>query len=55
MDSSRIESLGQALLPSIGPRLSGGPGILSVSDWAIAHYESWGIDAKRENYGTRRG
>ncbi len=55
MDSSRVEALGQALLDSIGPRLTGSPGMTSASDWAIAQYKSWGIDAKRENYGTWRG
>lgn len=33
--------------------------MLAASDRAIAQYKSWGIDAKRENYGTwcgwRRG
>ena len=29
--------------------------ILAASDWAINQYKSWGIDAKRENYGTWRG
>ena len=55
MDSSRVEPLGQALLDSIGPRLTGIPGLTSASGWAIAQYKSWGIDAKRENYGTGRG
>ena len=55
MDSSRVEPLGQALLDSIGPRLTGSPGMLAASDWAIALYTSWGIDARRENYGTWRG
>ena len=55
MDSSRVEPLGQALLDSIGPRLTGSPGMLAASDWAIAQYTSWGIEAKRENYGTWRG
>ena len=52
MDSSRVEALGQALLDSIGPRLTGSPGMLAASDWAIAQYKSWGIDATRENYGA---
>lgn len=55
MDSSRVEALGQVLLDSIGPRLTGSPGMLAASDWAIAQYKAWGIDAKRENYGTWRG
>ena len=55
MDSSRVEALGQALLDSIGPRLTGSPGMTAASDWAIAQYTSWGIEARRENYGTWRG
>jgi hypothetical protein len=54
-DSPRVEALGQAILDSIGPRLTSSPGMTSASDWAIAQFKSWGIDAKRENYGTWRG
>ena len=50
-----VQKLGQALLDSIGPRLTGGPGLTSASDWAIAQYKSWGIDARRDQYGTWRG
>lgn len=32
-------ALGQALLDSIGPRLTGSPGMTSASDWAIAPYK----------------
>jgi hypothetical protein len=55
MDSSMVQKLGQALLDSIGPRLTGSPGMTAASDWTIAQYKSWGIDAKREQYGTWRG
>ncbi len=55
MDSSHVQQLGQALFDSIGPRLTGSPNIKAASDWAISQYKSWGIDAKRENYGTWRG
>ena len=55
MDSSHVQQLSQALFDSIGPRLTGGPGIRSASDWVINTYKSWGIDAKREDYGTWRG
>ena len=55
MDSSRVQQLGQALFDSVGPRLTGSPGIKAASDWAINQYKSWGIDAKREQYGTWRG
>ncbi len=55
MDSSHVKQLAQALFDSVGPRLTGSPGLLAASNWAIAQYKSWGIDAKRENYGTWRG
>src|SRR5262245_61112509 len=55
MDSSHVQSLGQVLFDSIGPRLTGSPGILSASDWVISKYKSWGIEARRDVYGTWRG
>ena len=55
MDSSHVQQLSQALLDSIGPRLTGSPELRAASDWAISQYKSWGIDAKREQYGTWRG
>ncbi len=55
MDSSHVQQLAQALFDSVGPRLTGSPGLLAASNWAIGQYKSWGIDAKRENYGTWRG
>lgn len=55
MDSSRVPQLAQALLDSVGPRLTGSPGITAASDWAIQQYRSWGIEARREQYGTWRG
>ena len=55
MDSSHVQQLAQTLFDSIGPRLTGSPGITSASDWVIKMYKSWGIDARREPYGTWRG
>jgi hypothetical protein len=55
MDSSHVEKLSQTLFDSIGPRLTGSPGIKAASDWVIGMYKSWGIDARREQYGTWRG
>src|SRR5436190_8556959 len=55
MDSSHTQSLAHVLFDSIGPRLTGSPGITSASDWVIKMYKSWGIDARREQYGTWRG
>lgn len=55
MDSSHVQSLSQALFDSVGPRLTGSPGLLAASNWVIGQYKAWGIDAKREQYGTWRG
>src|SRR5689334_1093464 len=55
MDSSQVQPLAQALFDSVGPRLTGSPGLLAASNWIIGKYKSWGIDAKREQYGTWRG
>src|SRR6476659_6069674 len=55
MDSSHVQKLAQTLFDSIGPRLTGSPGLTAASDWVIKMYKSWGIDARREQYGTWRG
>ena len=55
MDSSMTEKLAQVLFDSIGPRLTGSPGFASASDWVVSQYKSWGIDARRDVYGTWRG
>ena len=38
MDSSQIQPLAQALFDSVGPRLTGGPGLRAASDWIIHTY-----------------
>ena len=55
MDSSRTWPLAQALLDSIGPRLTGTPQQKSGNEWLVRTYRSWGIDARNETYGTWRG
>src|ERR687895_949034 len=55
MDSSQTYQLAQALLDSVGPRLTGTPGQRAANEWAIAKYRSWGIVARAEQYGTWRG
>ena len=55
MDSSHVQQLSQTLFDSIGPRLTGSPGIRAASDWVVNQYRSWGIEARREEYGTWRG
>jgi len=55
MDSSQTYPLSQALFDSIGPRLTGSPAYKAGSDWLIAKYQAWGIQAHAEQYGTWRG
>ncbi len=55
MENSHAYSLAQALLDSVGPRLTGSPGHRSANDWAVAMYQKWGISARNEQYGTWRG
>jgi len=58
-DQSQLYSLGQELLDSIGPRLTGTAQQRRANDWALAWYRKWGIPAHSEQYGTwmdwRRG
>ncbi len=54
-NNSQLKPLAHELLDDIGPRLVGTPQMQAASDWAIAKYKSWGIDAKRENWGQWRG
>ena len=56
MDSSHAQTLAQVLFDSLGPRLTGSPGMEAAQDWAVSIYKSWGIvDARKEQYGTWRG
>jgi hypothetical protein len=58
-ERSQAARLSQTLLDSIGPRLTGSPGMEAASRWVISKYQSWGIPARAEQYGTwaawRRG
>jgi len=55
MDSSWAPKLAQTLLDSIGPRLTASPGHHAAGDWVVKMYKEWGIEAKKEQYGTWRG
>ena len=55
MDSSHTYQLSQVLFDSLGPRLMGAPNLKSAQDWLVKTYQSWGIEAKNEQYGTWRG
>ncbi len=55
MNNSQFEALSQVLLDEIGPRLTASPGIEAAQRWAVETMRRWGVDAKREQYGTREG
>lgn len=55
MNRSQLEPMGQALLDSIGPRLTASPQMERAQAWAVAKLESWGIEARLERYGTWEG
>lgn len=55
IEQSQVERMGQVLIDSIGPRLSGSPGFASAVTWLEKTYAGFGISAKREQYGTWRG
>ncbi len=54
-EGSQVEQLAQALLDSVGPRLSGSPGQRAAIEWAVSMYENWGVQVRAEEYGTWRG
>ena len=54
-ENSQLENLAHELLDVIGPRLVGTPQMEHASKWAIERYTEWGIEARKENYGTWRG
>jgi len=54
MDNSQAARLAQTLTDSIGPRLTGSPGMKRANDWAVSMFQSWGIPARNEQYGTWR-
>jgi carboxypeptidase Q len=55
MNQSQIEELAQALMDSVGPRLTGTPGIDRGHDWLVHTYGQWGIEAENRQYGTWLG
>ncbi|NNF28891.1 MAG: M20/M25/M40 family metallo-hydrolase [Gemmatimonadetes bacterium] len=55
VERSQLEPLAQALLDSIGPRLTASPGMERAQDWAVQRLADWGYDARTEEYGTWEG
>ena len=59
MERSALEPMAQALIDSVGPRLTGTPGQAAAHAWAAAQLAGWGAQARVEPYGEwigwRRG
>src|SRR3970040_5323 len=55
MERPQVAQRGQTLLDSIGPRLTGSPGMKSGNDWLVAAYTRGGIRARNEPYRTWKG
>lgn len=55
MNRSQVYPLAQTLLDSIGPRLTGSPGLDASHEWLVRLYEGWGIAAENQQYGTWKG
>ena len=51
---SQVSRLAQVLMDSIGPRLTASPGHQSAVQWLQNMYQSWGVPARAERYGTWR-
>lgn len=52
MDSSQVEDLMHVLVDQIGPRIAGSEELEQAQDWLLETYADWGVDARREEYGT---
>jgi carboxypeptidase Q len=55
MEQSQAERLAQVLMDSIGHRLSGSPGFAASGDWLLQNYQTWGVPARKHEYGSWRG
>ncbi len=55
MENSEAMALAQVLMDSIGPRLTGTPEYEAAQAWLLSTYQSWGVDARNEQYGTWMG
>ncbi len=55
IENSQTEQLAHHLMDVIGPRLAGSPNLAASQDWLLGLYESWGVPARKEQYGTWNG
>lgn len=54
-NNSQLEQLAFELLDVVGPRLVGTPGMNKANDWAVEKFQSWGISAKKQQFGEWAG
>lgn len=54
-ENSQLREIGHELMDGIGPRLVGSPQMQQAHDWAVEKYQSWGIEARNEQWGEWRG
>jgi hypothetical protein len=55
MNQSQVMKIAQTMMDSIGPRLTGTPNHKAGVDWAVRLLQSWGAEARAEQYGTWHG
>ena len=55
VENSQTEVLAQFLMDVIGPRTSGSPNLAAAQEWLLETYGSWGVPARKEQYGTWLG
>lgn len=55
MNRSQAMSLAQVLVDSLGQRMTASPHSEAAQDWLVKTYQSWGVSARKERYGTWLG
>ncbi len=54
-ENSQLKDLAHYMMDVIGPRLVGTPQMQHAHDWAVERFNSWGIEARNEQFGEWRG
>jgi carboxypeptidase Q len=52
VEETQVRDLAHVLMDRIGPRLAGSEELAQAQDWLLETYESWGIEARKEEIGT---
>lgn len=55
MTRSQAMTLAQQFLDPLGQRMTGSPEADASQDWLVRTYQSWGVTARKERYGTWTG